>query len=310
MPSSFIARFYAVIISFTPIFCSAQSAAITPKAAPLMVFAAGDIADCRKPKAAARSKATADIISSAIEANPNAFVLTLGDHTYPVGTPEEFNFCYDPTWGQFKAQTYPSAGNHEYYSPMAYGYFRYFGDAAGSQIKSYYSFNKGAWHFVALNSNLKGDARQAQLDWLKDDLKNNPQRCTLAYWHHPVFSSGLHGNNSAMNDFWTLLNNAKADLILSGHDHHYERFAPQTATGERDDKNGMRQFVIGTGGATLAPIFWRKSNSEVSNTKTNGVLKLMLSDDSYSWEFIGVKKDNESDEEVFSDSGNDVCHPK
>jgi len=272
--------------------------------APVVAFAAGDIADCRSKKSTARNVATAKIISQAIEDNPNAIVLTLGDHTYPVGTTEEFDDCYQPSWGQFKDHTFPSPGNHEYYTPNAYPYFQYFGDITGTQKHSFYSFDKGAWHIISLNSNLRSDDMQQQLDWLKNDLKNKSAACILAYWHHPVYSSGMHGNNSQMKPAWELLMAAKADVILSGHDHHFERFALQNSEADEDKASGIRQFIVGTGGATLGPVFFRKSNSQTINTKENGVLKLTLKKDSYDWEFVGVPDTS------FTDQGSTACHTK
>ena len=272
------------------------------------VFAAGDIADCRFAAASdSRAARTADLIKTGIAKDPTTTVLTLGDHTYPIGLPAEFSGCYEPTWGQFKDRTYPSAGNHEYYSPEGFGYFQYFGQAAGTPQRSYYSINKGAWHIVSLNSNLKKEQQQQQMDWLADDLKNNKSACTLAYWHHPVYSSGPHGNNAQMKQAWQLLMAAKADVVLSGHDHHYERFALQDGDGQIDDKAGIRQFVIGTGGAKLSPVFWRKPHSEALNNDIYGVLKLNLKAQGYEWEFLPVQ---DTAKVAFTDQGSTACHAK
>lgn len=267
------------------------------------VYSAGDIADCRTPQKAAQSAATAKLLETEIAQNPSAFILTLGDHTYPVGLPEEFETCYESSWGKFKDRTYPAPGNHEYYSPSAYGYFQYFGNAAGSQQQPYYSFNKGNWHFIALDSNLKEEQQQAQLDWLKQDLDNNRSGCTLAFWHHPLYSSGLHGNNSVMKTAWKMLMDAKADLVLAAHDHSYERFAPQNDAGEKVEQ-GIRSIIVGTGGASLKPVFWKKQHSEVLDAKTHGILKLNLKKQSYTWEFLPVKGSE------FTDKGSAVCYRK
>lgn len=290
-------------------FLSLTSHCFAAKKAPnndsvLIVYTAGDIADCSSKKLAAHSAATAKIIHAGIAQNPTAIVLTLGDHTYPVGTPDEFENCYESTWGKFKNRTYPIPGNHEYYIPSAYPYFKYFGQAAGSQQRPYYSFNKGSWHIIALDSNLKKEKQQAQLEWLEQDLKQNRSSCTLAYWHHPMYSSGLHGNNSIMKPAWEMLMNAKADLVLSGHDHSYERFALQNSRGERDDQTGLREIVVGTGGAKLMPAVWKRQHSEVLNTKTHGVLKLNLKKQSYNWKFLAVKGSN------FTDEGRADCYRK
>lgn len=269
----------------------------------ITAYAAGDIADCSTEKLAAHSKATAEIIHAGIAQNSKAIVLTLGDHTYPVSTAAEYEYCYNPTWGKFKNHTHPVPGNHEYYVPRAYTYFQYFGDAAGSQQKPYYSFNQGSWHIIALDSNLKKEQLQAQFDWLSEDLKNNQSACTLAYWHHPMYSSGLHGNNAIMKPAWEMLMAAKADLVLSGHDHFYERFAVQNSQGEKDE-TGLREIIVGTGGAKLMPALWQKKHSEVLNTKVHGVLKLELKKQSYEWEFLPVEG------ATFTDSGSADCHRK
>ena len=270
----------------------------------ITVYTAGDIADCSSKTLAAYSAATAEIINTGIAQNPKAIVLTLGDHTYPVGTPAEFETCYEPTWGKFKNRTYPIPGNHEYYIPSAYPYFEYFGAAAGSQQRPYYSFNKGTWHIIALDSNLKKERRQEQLDWLAEDLKNNRSSCTLAYWHHPMYSSGLRGNNDKMKPAWEMLMAAKADLVLSGHEHFYERFALQNSQGEKDDQTGIREIIIGTGGAKLMPALWQRQHSEVLNAKAHGVLKLDLKKQGYEWQFLAVEGSS------FTDEGSADCHRK
>ncbi|HZW11709.1 MAG TPA: metallophosphoesterase [Noviherbaspirillum sp.] len=267
------------------------------------VYAAGDIANCRKlrPEDSNAAK-TAALVADRLAKDAEAAVLTLGDHTYPVGLLSEFTNCYDPTWGQFKARTYPTPGNHEYYTPHAVGYFSYFGDAAGPGRSGHYSFNLGKWHIVSLNSYLKPEQHAAQLEWLKSDLARNQTRCTLAFWHHPRYSSGGHGNNPQIDDAWQVLYAAGAELLLSSHDHNYERFAPQDGSGRLDEKRGIRQFVVGTGGASLTPLRFKKANSEVSDNSSYGVLKLVLKDIGYEWEFLPVEKDG------FRDSGAALCH--
>lgn len=270
----------------------------------VVAYSAGDIADCRSKQSTARSVATAGLINADLKRNPTAIVLTLGDHTYPVGLPAEFARCYQPSWGQFKDRTYPSPGNHEYYSPNGYGYFQYFGDAAGSQQHSFYSVEKAAWHIISLNSSLQGEAQQAQLAWLKSDLQHQHSACILAYWHHPLYSSGLHGNNANMQAAWELLMAAKADVVLSGHDHHYERFGLQDSDAQENSQAGIREFIVGTGGAKFGPVFFRKAHSEAINTKENGVLKLTLNQGSYEWQFLTVA------DGVFTDQGKTDCHAK
>lgn len=253
------------------------------------IYAAGDIADCRNAPAEKTIAAqTAAIIESALASDKNAYAMTLGDNTYPIGKPEEFRECYDKTWGKFKARTLPSPGNHDYGVPLAAGYYNYFDELAGSERRGYYQKTLGNWLLLSLNSNIKGQAMQSQLLWLKNTLQEHRGRCVLAFWHHPVISSGGHGNLNAMQEAWSILAEAKADLILSSHDHHYERFAALDGAGMPDPKNGMRSFVVGTGGAKLSPVFLIKNGSEVRQNEQHGVLRLQLHPNSYAWEFIAA----------------------
>jgi len=265
------------------------------------VYAAGDIAACgnRAPYLSGAAK-TARIIEAGLAQDPDALVLALGDSTYPVGRLEEFVHCYDPTWGRFKDRTRPIPGNHEYYLPGAIGYFRYFEDRPWAQgihahRAGYYSYDIGKWHVVALNSMLRRDDWQRQLAWLRADLAAHPAKCTLAYWHHPFVSSGGHGSNDDMRDLWKALEEAGAELVLSAHDHNYERFVPIDSAGRRDDARGIVQFVVGTGGAKTTPMRFKKWHSVTSYNDDNGVLKLVLRDDGYEWEFLGVEKDGYQD---------------
>jgi hypothetical protein len=212
----------------------------------------------------------------------------LGDATYPRGAPAEFANCYAPTWGKFRERTLPTPGNHEYATAGAKGYFDYFGAAAG---RGYYSVQLGSWRLFSLDSNLQPAAHAAQLAWLREELIHHRTRCMLAYWHHPLYSSGMHGNIAQMKDAWQLLYHAGAALVLSGHDHTYERFAPQDADGRRDDAGGIRQFVVGTGGAFPTPLSWPRPHSEASDANHIGVLKLVLGEGSYTWEFQGASED-------------------
>ncbi len=254
------------------------------------LYAAGDIADCRKLSAAdTKAAKTATLIAVNLQKDTNAYAVTLGDNTYPIGKPEEFNDCYDKTWGQFKARTLPSPGNHDYGVPLAAGYYNYFDELAGTQRRGYYKKLLGNWLILSLNSNIKDQAMQAQLDWLKTTLKENPANCTLAFWHHPVYSSGGHGNIKTMQDAWKILADAKADIILSSHDHHYERFATMDRDGLPHPENGMRSFVVGTGGAKLSPIFLVKDGSELRQNDHHGALKLNLANNRYAWEFISAE---------------------
>ncbi|MBA2712131.1 MAG: metallophosphoesterase [Rubrobacteraceae bacterium] len=259
---------------------------------------AGDIASC----ASSGDEATANLLNGI----PGT-VYTLGDNAYESGTATEFTNCYDPTWGRFKARTKPAPGNHDYVTAGASGYYNYFGAAAGDPSKGYYSYNLGAWHIVALNSmceNVGGcGATSPMVTWLKQDLAANPSTCTLAYWHHSVFSSGLeHGNDPKMIPSWDALYAAGADVVLSGHDHDYERFAPQTSSGVADPARGIREFVVGTGGRSHYTFGTIRANSQVRNSDTYGVLKLTLHPTSYEWQFVPEAG------KTISDSGSGSCH--
>ena len=262
-----------------------------------VVLAAGDIASC---------SSQGDEQTAALLGNISGTILTLGDNAYESGTIEEFNNCYDPTWGQFIDHTHPSVGNHEYRTPDAAGYFSYFGSAAGDPQQGYYSYDIGTWHIIVINSNCSEiggcDTNSPQLTWLTADLASHPALCTLAYWHHPLFSSGLHGNDGDMKPVWQALYNAGVELVLNGHDHDYERFAPQNPNGVADPVNGIREFVVGTGGKGLRSIGNPINNSVVQNDSTWGVLKLILHSDGYDWRFIPVAG------ETFTDSGSGICH--
>jgi hypothetical protein len=243
-------------------------------------------------------------------------VYTLGDNAYPSGTATDFTNCYDPTWGRHKARTRPSPGNHDYNTTNATGYYDYFNGVgnftgpAGDRDKGYYSYNLGAWHIIVINSNCAAvsgcQAGSAQEQWLRADLAANPATCTLAYWHHPRFSSSpIHGSQAYMQPIWQALYDYRADVVLSGHVHNYERFAPQTPAGVADPGRGIREFVVGTGGNNTFYPFTNPPlpNSELRNTNTFGVLKLTLHASSYDWEFVPAGTG------TFTDSGSDDCVP-
>jgi hypothetical protein len=267
-----------------------------------VIVAAGDIADCRREGDEATARLVGDIDAST--------VLTLGDNAYPDGSAEDFEECYDPTWGRFDDRTKPVPGNHEYDTQGAEGYFEYFGKAAGDPSEGYYSYNLGSsWHLVALNSNCEevGGCEEAsqQVRWLKADLAANKDKtCTLAYMHHPRFSSGeKHGNTRYVKPLWEALYEAGADVVLSAHEHNYERFAPQNPGGRAVPERGIRQFVVGTGGGKgTYPILDPIANSEVHNDDTFGVLKLTLRPQGYEWRFVPVEG------APFEDSGSARCH--
>ena len=258
-----------------------------------ILVGAGDIAQC----GGVGDEATADLLDGI-----QGTVFTTGDNVYPDGTASEFANCYDASWGRHKNRTRPSAGNHDYHTSGAAGYYGYFGGSAGERGKGYYSYDLGAWHIVALNSNIEKDAGSPQLQWLAADLAANPSICTLAYWHRPRFSSGRHGNSDGSKPFWDTLYAAGADVVLAGHDHDYERFAPQDPDGAADPGNGIRQFVVGTGGKSVRPFESISENSEVRDDSTFGVLKLALFSSHYEWQFVPTEGAG------FSDSGLTNCH--
>jgi acid phosphatase type 7 len=257
---------------------------------------AGDISRCDNRGDTATARLVASIPGT---------VFTAGDNAYKEGTLRQFRRCYDPTWGRFKARTKPTVGNHEYRTPGARGYFDYFGAAAGERGKGYYSYDRGAWHIVALNSMcayVRGGCEpdSPMMTWLRRDLAANPARCTLAYFHKPLFSSGYSRGNPVVKPLWNVLYNHHADVIVSGHDHVYERFARQTPRGTKSER-GIRQFVVGTGGAELGGFNYTERHSQVRNAKTYGVLKLRLAANSYGWRFVHVAG------KTFTDSGSTRC---
>ncbi len=261
-------------------------------AEPVVVLAAGDIAYCTR---------TGDESTAAlIDANPDATVLALGDLAYEDGSAQQFADCYGPSWGRHKARTRPVPGNHEYHQAGAAPYFAYFGTAAGESGKGYYTYTLGTWHVVALNSEISMSVSSPQVAWLKADLAANPAACTLAYWHRARWSSGYHGSSTSSNALVQALYDAGADVLLVGHDHDYERFAPQNPSSQLDATRGIRQFTVGTGGRLVA-LKTTAPNSEVRQATALGVLKLTLGDGNYSWQFLPVAG------QTFTDSGSAAC---
>lgn len=259
---------------------------------------AGDIAECDTAYDEATAKLL-DIISGTI--------YTIGDTVYSDGTPQEFTDCFGPTWGRHRARIKPAPGNHDYHTPGAAGYYGYFGPAASPleanctrDCKGYYSYDLGAWHIIALNSEIAVGTGSEQEQWLRQDLAAHPAACTLAYWHKPRFSSGEHGNNATYRALWAALYEYGADVILNGHDHDYERFAPQNPLGEADAR-GIRQFVVGTGGTDQRPFAEIQPNSEVRETDSWGVLQLTLHERSYDWTFVPIAGQS------FRDAGRSDC---
>jgi len=271
-----------------------------PAPASVTIVAAGDIAQCgNAPAAASAAAKTAALIGA-----QDALVLTLGDNAYENGTPAEFANCFDATWGAFKDRLRPSPGNHDYNTPFADGYFAYFGAQAGPDRRGYYSFDYGGWHFISLNSLVDVSAQSEQFLWLASDLaKSSDSLCTIAYWHFPAFNSGAqYGSVTAMRPFFDALYTAGVEMVLSGHEHIYERFAPQKADGTADPARGVRQFVVGTGGHELNPLGAPLPNSEFRNNASWGVLRLTLGQGSYSWQFVPVGGGPQID------AGSGTCH--
>ena len=293
------------------------------QAFPVLV-GAGDIARCYPGNdfraAIPASQTPAESTAILLDHLPGV-VMAVGDNAYEFGSPMDYATCYDPTWGRHKARTRPATGNHEYLTPGATGYFTYFGAAAHPETNGYYSYDIAGWHVVVLNSTPQwaacpplpprstaeqgrlcvGDA--AQRAWLSLDLAAHPALCTIAYFHHPRFSSGEHGNQYEMQQFWDMLYAKGVDVVVSGHDHDYERFAPQNPDGRADPTRGIREFVVGTGGAELRrfrtpPV----ANSQVRIAGTYGVLALALGDGRYGWAFVAT-----SGRRV-RDAGGGRCH--
>lgn len=263
------------------------------------VFAVGDLAQCDQANA---SEAPTARVARLVDGGSSP-ILMVGDLAYRDGTRENFLRCFDPVWGRFKNRILPAPGNHEYHNKEGSPYFySYFGDSVPGLAQGYYGTQIGAWRVIAPNSSIAADTGSPQELWLKRELAEHPSRCTLVYWHHPRFSSGKHGNTAAMDAIWRDLHAAGVDVVVSGHDHDYERFAPQGPQGQADGVRGIREFVVGTGGAKLREFGDVAANSEVRNADTLGVLRLTLADGSYSWAFLPV------DGAGFRDRGEAACH--
>jgi len=268
------------------------------------LLAAGDIARC---------DGTGDEATAALLDTLPGTVAALGDLVYESGTAEEFTQCYKPSWGRHKSRTRPALGNHDYETAGAAGYFGYFGSAATpldpkcrSSCRGYYSYELGSWHIVVLNTTCSevGGCRAGspQEQWLRQDLAAHPTACTLAYWHHPRFSFGKFHDAPLLQDLWQALYDHGVEVLLTGHDHNYQRYTPLDATGAPDLKRGIREFVVGTGGANFTPLDSRPPIAEAGNDTTFGILQLSLHPTSYDWAFIPVTGG------TFTDSGSDTCH--
>ena len=279
--------------------CMAAVLAAVPGAAQtttVTLVGAGDIASCHYTQDSATARLLGRIPGT---------VFTLGDNVYPDGTAGQFRDCYKPTWGKYKKRTKPTAGNHDYNTEGARGYFDYFGWRAKPN-RGYYSYERGRWHIVALNSNcdyVSCTRDSAQGRWLRHDLANHSARCTLAYFHHPLYASGTGSDTPEVKPLWRILYDRSADVILSGHAHRYERFRPITPNGEPDSANGIRQFIVGTGGAPgEGQIGPDDPNVQRKKLGTPGVLKLNLGAGFYHWKFVHIAG------KTFTDSGTDECH--
>ena len=305
---------------------------------PVVLAGAGDIARCypgqdvtqfQKPGPDNPAAQTARLLG----AMRGATVMAVGDNAYEFGSPGDYAGCYQPTWGRFRDRTQPATGNHEYLTPGALGYFQYFGSHSHAPL-GYYSYDLGTWHVVVINSTPQeylcwppeltefpagfpelpvpahpgpaagracaGDV--AQQTWLANDLATHRSAaCTIAYFHHPRFSSGMHGNQYQMQKIWDIMYAGGVDVVVSGHDHMYERFAPQDPDGNADPTRGIRQFTVGTGGAEFYGVSERQPNSEVLINTVHGVLALALDTGHYAWAFVAVDR-------TIRDSGSGTCH--
>jgi hypothetical protein len=253
-----------------------------------ILVGAGDISECDNDND--------ELTAQLLDAIPGT-VFTTGDNAYSDGSPTDYRECYDPTWGRHKARTKPVPGNHEYHTSGASGYFQYF-----ENIEPYYAYDLGDWRIYALNTEIDAAADSPQVEWLQADLAANPKECVLAYWHRPRWSSGTHhGNHENSQRLWQIMYQAGAEVVLNGHEHNYERFAPMNADGQPDPL-GLREFVVGTGGRSLYEFGPPLPTSQVRNDTSYGVLKLILRESSYEWEFIP------SAGSTFTDRGSTECH--
>ena len=288
-PTWVVAALLAVVLAVAWPWSSAEAATV-------ILVGAGDIAGC---------DSSGDSQTASLIKGISGTVFTAGDNVYEDGTATQFADCYGPTWGAFRDRTRPSPGNHDYHVNGAAGYFGYFGSRAGAPSRGYYAYNLGNWRIYALNSNcgqIGGCAWDSpQTRWLRADLAAHPHRCVLAYWHHPLFSSGPHGNQSQVRPLWRALYRAHAEIVINGHDHVYERFRRQSPAGAATSA-GIQEFVVGTGGRSHYAFGTIKPNSLRRNAHTYGVLKLTLRRGEYSWRFVPVSG------KTFTDSGTRSCH--
>ncbi len=256
-----------------------------------VLVGAGDIAVC--------GSQGSEITAGLLDGIPGT-VFAAGDNAYFKGTLTEFQKCYGPTWGRHLARTRPAPGNHEYESGGA-GYFQYFGERAGPAGLGYYTYTLGSWRIFSLNSEVPSGPGSAQGEWLRGELSKERWACTAAYWHRPLFSSGKIGDNPDMRDVWRTLYEFGVDLVINGHDHLYERFAPQDPEGNPDISRGIREFIVGTGGAPISGVARLHANSEARGTVL-GVAVFTLFEHSYDWRFVAAG------DQGFEDTGSSECH--
>lgn len=257
-----------------------------------VLVGAGDIAMCGSPGA--------EKTAALLDRLPGT-VFVAGDNAYMNGSGSDYRNCYGPTWGRHVGRTRPVPGNHEYQTAGASGYFGYFGARAGSAGLGYYRYTAGSWLVLALNSEIAHGAGSPQLEWVREQLQTTKHPCTAVYWHRPLFSSGVNGPNPDMLDLWRVLYEHDVEIVINGHDHLYERFAPQTPEGLPDAARGIRQFTVGTGGAPPYDVMRRAANSEIA-ASVWGVASFTLRSDAYTWQFVPVAG------EAFSDFGTAPCH--
>jgi calcineurin-like phosphoesterase family protein len=266
------------------------------------LIGAGDIAACETQDDEATAALVEELLASA---GGEARVFTAGDLVYPDGALENYQRCYGPSWGRFLDRTLAVPGNHDYYRGSLDGYFSYFGAAAGEDPLGRYEVEIGSWQVLVLNSTCDAvggcGAGSEQERWLRERLASAPTECTLALWHNPRYSSGHHGSYPGTDALWDALVEDGAELLITGHDHSYERFAPMDAEDALDPETGVRQFVVGTGGATLRSFNATLPNSE-ARAVVHGVLVLTLGDGAYTWEFVPTTPG------AFADSGSGRCH--
>lgn len=267
---------------------------------PVVLIGAGDIAECANQN----DKITAGLL----EQFPGTTIFTAGDNSDDLDPANAYKNCFDPTWGRFKDRIHPAVGNHDYDDDdSSAAYFKYFGAAAGVPGKGWYSYDLGSWHIVVLNSECEDvggcQAGSPQEQWLKADLAAHPTRCSIAIWHRPRFSAAYAEGLPFVEDFWKDLYNAGAELIINGHYHYYERYAPMDPEGKLDNAKGIREIISGTGGAHLETRARTcNGNCQVFDQTTHGLLKLTLHPDSYDWQFIPEPG------KTLADSGSTECH--